>query len=270
MTTLILREARRTPKFKGWKPDKEDSRDLVWTPTMSAGQLPVGIDLESRAKFNGKRWPRPYDQSTLGSCITNSISGAIQYEQVKLVQRLSMPSRLFIYYMLRKLEGTIQEDAGGQIRNGMKAVNKFGFCTESAWPYIIEQFRTEPSKYSIKSALEHRVLSYQRVPVTLNKVRMALAEDYPVVGGFCVYSSYFNAIAETTGLVKMPRSSKNPLGGHAVLFVGYDDTTQLLKFRNSYGPSWGDRGYGYLPYDYIDTANKLADDFWILKAKDEA
>lgn len=236
---------------------------------MSASQLPKGIDQVARAKFNGKQWPKPYDQDVLGSCIGNAITGALQYEQVKLGQRLSMPSRLFIYYMLRMLEGTVQQDAGGQIRNGMKAVNKFGFCTETAWPYEIEKFKTMPTKYCTVSALEHRVLSYQRVPVTLNKVRMALAEDYPVVGGICIYSGYFTTATETTGVIKMPKSSKNPIGGHAILFVGYDDDKRLLKFRNSYGPTWGDRGYGYLPYDYIDTSNKLADDFWILKAKDD-
>ena len=33
--------------------------------------------------------------------------------------------------------------------------------------------------------------------------------------------------------------------------VGYDDTTRLVKFKNSWSPYWGDNGYGYLPYQYI-------------------
>jgi C1A family cysteine protease len=40
---------------------------------------------------------------------------------------------------------------------------------------------------------------------------------------------------------------------HAVLAVGYDDKTELLKFQNSWGERWGQGGYGYLPYRYFET-----------------
>ena len=50
------------------------------------------------------------------------------------------------------------------------------------------------------------------------------------------------------------------LGGHAVVAVGYDDFKACLIVRNSWGPSWGDKGYFYLPYDYITPS--FAADFW--------
>lgn len=85
-----------------------------------------------------------------------------------------------------------------------------------------------------------------------------------------MYGSYFNKTAETKGIINMPSNSaiSRPLGGHAILFVGYNDNTRMLKFRNSYGSGWGDRGYGYLPYDYVTHPANIADDFWILKARD--
>ncbi|HLG96380.1 MAG TPA: hypothetical protein VKX49_08720 [Bryobacteraceae bacterium] len=43
----------------------------------------------------------------------------------------------------------------------------------------------------------------------------------------------------------------------------YDDAKQLFTFRNSWGSSWGDQGYGYLPYAYVLDPS-LASDFWVI------
>jgi C1A family cysteine protease len=53
------------------------------------------------------------------------------------------------------------------------------------------------------------------------------------------------------------------MGGHAVLCVGYNDRKQRWIMRNSWGKSWGDKGYFYLPYNYL-LNNNLAGDLWVL------
>lgn len=244
----------------GWKPDTPDARDKKWKATMLVGQLPPAIDLTNRAK-----WPKPYDQQSLGSCTAHAIAAAIQYEQIKEGMRMSMPSRLYIYYMERLREGTIGEDAGAQIRTGMKVMLKDGSCVETSWPYLIDRFTEEPSARATKNALTRKMIGYQRVQISLNKIKMALAEDYPIVGGFCVYTKYFSPDATRTGYIPLPKKNEGLQGGHAILIVGYDDVRRVFKFRNSYGPGWGDNGYGYLPYEYITDPRNLCDDFWIFK-----
>jgi C1A family cysteine protease len=53
------------------------------------------------------------------------------------------------------------------------------------------------------------------------------------------------------------------LGGHAVMAVMYDDIKKVFGCRNSWGDKWGDKGYFYLPYDFI-LDKKMASDFWII------
>jgi C1A family cysteine protease len=88
-----------------------------------------------------------------------------------------------------------------------------------------------------------------------------LAAGYPFVFGFTVYESFESDAVAKTGVVEMPAPSEKVLGGHAVVAVGYDDSTQRFIVRNSWGPGWGMGGYFTIPYAYLTDSN-LADDFW--------
>jgi C1A family cysteine protease len=91
--------------------------------------------------------PEVYDQGHLGSCTANAIGGAYEYDQIKQKELEPFtPSRLFIYYNERDVEGTVEEDSGAMIRDGMKVINKIGVVPEPMWPYDIEKFKEKPSE----------------------------------------------------------------------------------------------------------------------------
>ena len=92
-----------------------------------------------------------------------------------------------------------------------------------------------------------------------------VAEGYPFVFGITVYQSMMSDQVAKTGIMPIPTTQEKVLGGHAILGVGFDDMTQRFKFRNSWGPTWGDGGYGYIPYAYLTDQN-LATDFWTIRA----
>src|SRR5437899_11651464 len=105
----------------GWVPDLPDQRDLVYSaPAPFIMALPTSVDLRPQC-------PPVYDQGQLGSCTANAIGGAFQFTQMKeqLAQNF-VPSRLFIYYNERVIEGTVSSDSGAQIRDGIKSVNQQG------------------------------------------------------------------------------------------------------------------------------------------------
>ena len=239
----------------GWIKDKPDHRDFKFQPKLE--QLPISVDLTAQI-------PIPVvDQGQLGSCTANAIAGALAYLQDKENVAMRYASRLFIYYNERVIEGTVSQDAGAEIRDGIKSIVSQGFCPESDWPYDISQFAVQPPPFAYTDALKDLVKSYQSVNVSAVDIQNALASGFPVVVGFTVYDSFMNA---TDGNIPMPNTqTENVLGGHAVLVVGYDQATSKFKFLNSWGTGWGNGGFGTLPFAYLDT-NGFGSDYWIVTA----
>ncbi len=179
-----------------------------------------------------------------------------------------MPSRLFIYYNERVIEHTVDSDSGAQIRDGMKSVNKQGVCPETLWSYDTEKFNVRPANPCYTEALNHQTLSYHRVPQILNQMKGCLLEGYPFVFGFTVYESFESPTVAKTGKLNMPKKNESVVGGHAVVAVGYNDTSKRFIVRNSWGAGWGIKGYFTIPYDYLLDDN-LANDFWTIRMVEE-
>src|SRR6202158_6028384 len=141
----------------GWAPDLPDQRDHLYSaPQPVLAKLPAKKDLRPGC-------PPVYDQGQLGSCTANAISGAIQFEQKNQGVTVFTPSRLFIYYNERVMEGTVNSDAGAQIRDGVKSVSQIGVCPESDWPYLTNDFTFKPSAIAYNNALKTKAVSYRRL-----------------------------------------------------------------------------------------------------------
>ena len=244
----------------GWVRDIPDQRDLRYKPPPKlARALPARVDLT--AGFLGV-----YNQGELGSCTANAIAGALQFlEEKEGEAQPMMPSRLFIYYNERALEGTVASDSGAQIRDGIKTVAKRGYCAESMWPYDIRRFAVKPSDSCYRAAQKDRVSQYLRLDhESAAPLMTCLASGYPFVFGFSVYESFEAPRVAETGVVNLPRIGERVLGGHAVVAVGYDQKTSRFTVRNSWGARWGRNGYFTMPFDYLTNAF-LSADFWTIR-----
>ena len=244
----------------GWIRDLPDHRDLFYaSPRATAGLLPATIDL--RATF-----PAVYDQGELGSCTANAIAGALEFDELQAGAQSSWtPSRLFIYYNERLLEGTVSSDAGAQLRDGIKVIAREGVCPETEWPYDAARFAEKPPEAVYRDAFRDRVSAYFRISQTLLQMKSCLADGFPFVFGFSVFESMESDRVKQSGHVPLPQPNDSLLGGHAVVCVGYDDRGHHFTFRNSWGSGWGENGYGYLPYAYLLDAG-LSADFWTVRS----
>ncbi|HUL54112.1 MAG TPA: C1 family peptidase [Opitutaceae bacterium] len=242
----------------GWVPDRPDQRDKYYAAIAAPPRkLPPSVDLRPTCSA-------VENQGQLGSCTANALAGNLEFLEKQAGKPATDLSRLFIYYNERALEGTVNEDSGAMIRDGIKTLAQRGVCAEKNWPYVITKFAVKPSAACYKQGMTHQITSYHRV-VSVLEMRSCLAEGYPFVFGFTVYESFESAAVAKTGVLNMPKPKEKVLGGHAVLCVGYNDAAKRFLIRNSWGTDWGMQGYFTMPYDYLGNRN-LSDDFWTIRA----
>lgn len=237
----------------GFKRQLMDHRDFKY-----ALIKPQGVVLPSSVDLSGK-CGTPFNQGQLGSCTANALAGAMDFIRQGLIA-----SRLFIYYNERVIEDTVSYDAGANLRDGIKSLASQGVCRETLWAYDVFKFAVKPPQACYDLALKDVIKSYHALD-TLDDMKSCLAEGFPFVFGFTVYPEMESADVARNGIVPMPKKGESPLGGHAVMAVGYDDETNLFKIMNSWGPLWGKAGFFFLPYDYLSNPN-LASDLWTVRS----
>lgn len=245
----------------GWVPDKYDPRDLKFTRETL---LPIKtVYLSTKYKL-----PPVYDQGQLGSCTANALAGLVHYDLLnhndQNKQSIFRPSRLFIYYFERALEGTISTDSGAEIRDGIKVLSSKGAPSEDLWPYDIDLFAVEPPTQSITQALKYEAITYENIDNTNKQLLVnALLEGFPIAFGIVVYNSFISEQVAGNGIVPMPAPGEPIAGGHAMIIVGYSTEYDSFIVRNSWGTDWGQNGYCRIPADYI-CSSRYSSDFWVV------
>ena len=216
--------------------DRPDKRDYLMRAYLPVGKIPLKVDYT-------KKMSPVRDQGEEGTCV--GFAGAVgmkEYQEKIDYGKLVKLSPRFLYEETRKVDG-IYEAEGITIRSALKILANKGVCQEKYWPY-----KSKKITGAVKDAKKFKVKTYARI-LNLNELRRSIAKKGPCIIGIAVFEGMQETI---TGRVPMPKQSSVYYGGHAICPIGYDDKKKLIKFKNSWGLKWGEKGYGYLPYTYIE------------------
>lgn len=258
----------------GFIKQEKDKRDFTFTARpKQLAVLPTSADV--------REWDTPVlDQGDLGSCTAHALAAVVQWLQFKKMGTYTPVSRLFNYYYSRRIEG-ITGDEGSTLRAAAKSLNHDGDPPEKTWPYKTRKVDDEPNSTAIQEALRWQSLQYYACNTDQDKKAALGVSGLPFMGGFTVYetrNSIYNV--GNSGNIANPIGTEvsNVLGGHAIAFMGYDDThinadssLGAWLIKNSWGHRWGSKcttkqmpggaktkGYGWLPYVY------QPDDCWVI------
>jgi C1A family cysteine protease len=261
MSNLILNRADGSSRrVQGYRAAPPKAGTKKYAASKAPSTLPPRVDLR-------KGMTTVEDQEQIGSCTANAVAGAYEYlvKKHKGIEEYNV-SRLFIYYNAREIDGTAEEDAGCVIASAIESLKEKGACSEDTWPYEIDKFSEAPPEEAYNEAAHFIVEDMQLVPVELTAWKQALAEGHPIIFGISLFNSFDSQ--RKPGLVPAPtpsEASRESHAGHAMLCVGYSDTDKVFIVRNSWGEDWGDKGYCYIPYDYLINAKYNYGDSWIIK-----
>ena len=254
----------KSPKLGGYRPPIKAASNTKKYLSGKIKSLPSKVDL--------RKFMTAVEEQVGSSCVANALAGAYEYIAKREMQDESDVSRLFVYYNARYLDDAQDEDGGSFMEIAIKGLQEYGACSESNWPNDEDLILQEPHQDAYAEGENFKITDSQALDTDLDVWRNALAEGHPIAFALNTFQSFDDA-CNNKGRVSMPKkkeSVRETDGWHAMLAVGYSDPDKVFIVRNSWGEAWGDKGYCYIPYDYVINENYNGNDSWIIKAIDES
>ena len=200
------------------------------------------------------------NQGSQGSCLAHAVTSVFEYSMKRGSQKDCDLSEAFLYYNARKLDDcgdvSVNEDKGSRYKPAMDSLAEYGIALERFCPYNENVYTQEPSKEAYEDAAKRKLILAKNVRPSIKDIKSALSDGYPVAGSFHLLESFFKSQG---GDIPMPTNEEieadegeEKHSYHAMVIVGYSDTLQRFLLRNSWGEEWGDKGYCYIPYAYVE------------------
>ena len=210
--------------------------------------------------------PAIKDQGSIGSCGSHAaVTGIETLEKIYNPSWYVPLSEMFHYWIVRQEEyeglvfnTTYPNDNGQTGRDAMRVLNRVGVCPENLYPYNVSNFNDMPF-LAPSFARFWKLLEYNKC-WSVDAIKSALVDKKVVWLGIPVKSNFLKHKGEDVITFDPDFQHK---GGHAVLIVGYNESKQAFRIVNSWGTTWGDKGYGWMSYQYLYDADWF--DSWAMR-----
>jgi len=243
-------------------PDPRDYRDILLSSVVPLrADYPEVIDCSKYTIISHQYY---------GTCTSHGSSGVAESQEsyTDYQKQVDLASK-FVYIKTKEISG-LWNTQGDYLRNALKALEKFGAPFESDFPdkpmgNWAEYVKTPIPESVEEKARTHKIKGYARVGKTLDDFMSGMwTTKSPVATGMMWYESYRNIKVDG----KLPLPDGKEIGGHAVRADKIDFKEEKVWFPNSWGTSWGNKGYFYIPFKEFNQHNIW--DCWVVYPLDNS
>lgn len=254
------------------RPDPIDERDFKFSSVPDDQRtIKLSSTLPNKFSWISEMSPVKY-QGNLGSCVGFAVCALKEWQEKKEHEKEVAAGKVdnrkdkeynlseqWVYWNAKKIDPWPGEE-GTNMRSALKVIHRIGVPIEDAWPYSDDGLNIgKPKRWAHLIARWSTIDSYWRIENSIPEIKRALVES-PLLFGMTCFEEIYGALVN--GRVPMPSNPDEIWSYHAVLAVGFDDEKQEVCIKNSWSRFWGEAGYGYLPYDYVDA---YCWDHWAVK-----
>jgi C1A family cysteine protease len=238
-------------------PSKDTHKDWTIQHATTAGVMAAGAAPTAAVDLRADWWAIG-DQGETGSCVGwASADSVLRYSMVK-ANRITQDDLLsvrFIWMAAKETDEftamptTFIELEGTSLKAALDIARKFGMVLEPVLPFGSAKMYPYDSNSFYALAAQLKIVSYFNLGTNLADWRMWLATQGPILTRLGVDKTWDNVNAQGQLDTYQPDTVR---GGHAVSLVGY--TADAFIVRNSWGTSWGDKGFAYASDAYAQAA----------------
>jgi len=226
---------------------------FIWALHLEAQELPQSFSL--RPNFD--QWmPVIRNQGHRLACDAFTIASIVEYE-CHAQGDIAVLSPEFLEWATGEWSHDLRDRKGYATMIMVKALNKYGICTEAMMPYdhvkwpnneVLTNARSRATGVVtwLTKTCEYSAIGKGFTQQEIDSICSTVSHGHPVL-----VDMQWPSKPVFTNKVLHLSASPNTRYGHTMAAVGYDRVAGVIVFRNSWGSGWGDRGYIGVTFEYL-------------------
>ncbi len=236
-------------------PSRDTAGDWTYDDAVGGGLAKARVALPDSVDLRASWW-RVGDQGQTGSCVGWAAADGVGRHVLTEAGKITRNQRLSPRFTwmsskerdeFRDRPTSFVEEAGTSLKAAMNVGRRYGFALEKEVPFAVDTTMWAGAESALYASAARRRISYVNLGRDLSRWKSWLAGKGPILAGLWVDKHWMNLSGDGE-LDSWHAGSAD--GGHAVCIVGYREDGRFIV-RNSWGTSWGHRGFAYATPDYL-------------------
>lgn len=252
------RRAGGTPRILNCLPSPDQADDWNLASATAAGvltkraRLPASVDRRAA-------WWKVGDQGATGSCVGWATADSLLRWHLATTGRIAEGDKLSVRFVWMAAKETDEfsnrpttfiEPEGTSLKAALDVARRYGVVRDNDLPFSRPKLFAGDAKAFYLLAAQRKIAAYVNLGQDPAAWRQWLATEGPILTRLDCDGPWMNA-RETKGVLET-YDAASAEGGHAVSLVGY--TPDGFVVRNSWGTTWGDKGFAHASNAYAGAA----------------